>query len=157
MKRLRKFLCKPHADRKRLIQIAGWVGAVRLGLLILPFRTVQWLLSRMAHPGAFRRHHPPVDTVEMGRIVQAVSTAGRYLAANCLPQALATHAILSRRGVPVLLRIGAARNTVGAFSAHAWVEHDGKVLIGQLEDLQRYVPLLPSGERLPLGRPARNR
>jgi Transglutaminase-like superfamily len=47
-----------------------------------------------------------------------------------LNQALATQMLLARRGYPALLHIGVAKGKEGQFQAHAWVESEGKVVIG---------------------------
>jgi hypothetical protein len=52
--------------------------------------------------------------------------------ALCLPQALAAHAMLRRRGIASRLCIGAARLD-GALTAHAWVEVGQGTLAGASE------------------------
>ncbi len=74
--------------------------------------------------------------------------ASRYVpAATCLTQSLATKVLLSRQGHQASVRIGVARSEAGQFQAHAWVESNGRVVIGGPEShLKRYTPLLASGE-----------
>jgi hypothetical protein len=85
------------------------------------------------------------DEAVLNRIVWAVSVAGRRLprAGNCLAQALATQVMLGRRGQAASLRIGVARDAEGEFRAHAWLEADGKIVIGGSQGLSRFVPLPP--------------
>lgn len=78
------------------------------------------------------------------------ATARRVPAASCLTQALALETLLAEAGIDVEVRLGVARRPDGSFEAHAWVEHEGRVLIGGLPDLERYA-VLPSGAQ-PLGR-----
>jgi hypothetical protein len=40
------------------------------------------------------------------------------------------------------LRIGVAKDTAQGLRAHAWVEHEGKLLIGGSEQLSRFHPLI---------------
>jgi hypothetical protein len=47
-----------------------------------------------------------------------------------LTQALAAHLLLLRNGFDAELCLGVARGPGGNFRAHAWVEQDGRVLIG---------------------------
>jgi hypothetical protein len=49
--------------------------------------------------------------------------------------------MLSRRGWPSTLEVGVARDERGVFQAHAWVEHAGQVIVGQLPDLSRFAKL----------------
>jgi hypothetical protein len=51
-------------------------------------------------------------------------------AKTCLNQALAAQMLLAQRGYPALLHIGVAKGKEGQFQAHAWVESEGKVVIG---------------------------
>src|SRR6266540_2459767 len=68
--------------------------------------------------------------------------AGRQVSfiGTCLTQALVAHVMLSRRGHPSNLRIGVKRDVHGTFTAHAWLERDGHVLIGG-EPHHNYVPM----------------
>ena len=69
----------------------------------------------------------------------------RYVpAATCLTQALATRVLLSRLGQPAHLRIGVAKSKKGQLQAHAWVESQGKIIIGDQPDLSRFaiMPLI---------------
>ena len=74
-----------------------------------------------------------------------VALASRYVPrATCLTQALATLILLDLYRYPVTLRIGVARNNVGEFEAHAWIESDGSVVIGGSKtDLYKRYSLLP--------------
>src|SRR5277367_5888427 len=56
-------------------------------------------------------------------------SAKRRINALCLPQALAAHAMLRRRGIVSRLCLGVAREN-GTLIAHAWVEIDEDVIVG---------------------------
>lgn len=76
------------------------------------------------------------------RIAWASATASRFVpgGGNCLVRALATGIVLKRYGYPSELKIGVTKPAGGRFEAHAWLESDGRVVIGDFE-LDRYVPL----------------
>lgn len=143
MRRLNKLLRLPAAERGLLARAAILLGAIRLGLWLLPFRTFRRLLDRVTHaphrPGTLDRRQASPE-----QVVWAVTTASRYLpgARTCLVRALAAQVLLARRGHPTRLRIGVAKGEAGQLEAHAWVEKDGKVLIGGTDDLARYTGLL---------------
>jgi hypothetical protein len=61
-------------------------------------------------------------------------------AANCLVRAIACKHLLGRYGYASELKIGASRDKAGEFAAHAWLESEGRVVVGDFE-LERYVPL----------------
>jgi hypothetical protein len=125
-----------------LLKVALLLGLARLGLALLPFKTLQRLFAQTskqtarvpADPAGYRR-----------RVVWAAEVAGKRLlgARPCLPQALVTQWLLNRAGCPATLRIGVAKGHAGQLLAHAWVEHDGKVVIGGAFSPARYKPLLP--------------
>ncbi len=76
----------------------------------------------------------------LGVVVWAVTIAGRYVpGATCLVQALVAERVLKRAGHPALLRIGVSNQP--GFRAHAWVESNGKVLLGEEENLSQFTAL----------------
>ena len=72
-----------------------------------------------------------------------MAAAGRRIpgGSNCLVQALAAAVLLGRHGYSSRLRLGVARAPDGRLEAHAWVERDGKLLLGGPR-VERYAPLL---------------
>jgi Transglutaminase-like superfamily len=52
-----------------------------------------------------------------------------WMNALCLPQALAAHAMLRRRGIASRLCLGVARDG-GGLAAHAWVEIGKEIIVG---------------------------
>jgi hypothetical protein len=139
MKRMRKFLSLSKADQVLLLKSALVLGAITLGLRVLSFLTVQRVLAGTTKP-ADRLHHAHRPSPE--RIAWAVRVASRGLpAATCLSQALAVRALLLRQGYPAQLRIGVAKGETGQLDAHAWVESEGRIVIGGAQDLSRYTPL----------------
>jgi hypothetical protein len=67
---------------------------------------------------------------------------------GCLQRALALRAVLSRRGLSARVRIG-VRRAGETLLAHAWVDHDGRVINDAPDVGERYLPLERwTGERL---------
>jgi hypothetical protein len=139
MGKLRKFLALSSAERLLLVKVAFLVGLVRVGTWLLPFRVVRKVAARLGRPSAGRRS----GDVPTERLAWAVDVTGKHIpgGGNCLVQALATQVLLDRRNRPAQLRIGVARGRLGQFEAHAWVESEGKIVIGGTEgaDLSRFV------------------
>jgi hypothetical protein len=147
MRRLRKFKQLPAADRRLLMQAWLVVWLVRLGLWLLPFQRLHRLLAPIGRaPGS---GSAPSQAL-IGKVVWAVKVSSRYVpAASCLTQALAARRLLAHHGYVTELQIGVARDHCGSFQAHAWLEYEGQVLIGELKDLARYTVLPPlTRERL---------
>ena len=85
----------------------------------------------------------PVRRRVICRTVEAVRTATRYYyrrQRDCLPRALTACLLLWRSGVPATLRIGVKRFP---FGAHAWVECDGQMVLGDTRDDWRQEPYVP--------------
>lgn len=130
-------------NRRLYIKSAFLLWGVRLGLWLLPFRTLRYLLARMRplYNGSQKADHGSVD-----RVVQAVSLASRYVpSATCLTQVLTAQALLAQCGRMTHVRIGVAKDEAGKLEAHAWLESEGRIIIGDARDLGRYT-LLPSLE-----------
>jgi hypothetical protein len=144
VKRLVKFWRLPAAERRLLVSALAYLAAYRIGLWVLPLpgllrRAQTWQVSETCQV-----------LTEPERIAWALRVAGRYLPGgrNCLAQALAGRALLARRGCPAQLRIGVAAAAGERFRAHAWVEHEGRILIGAA-GAAGYTPLPPLEGRRP--------
>ena len=139
MKQLGKFLRLPTSERRLLIDAAFLLLAIRLGLWLLPFQTLRRLLARIYATRTAKRTRVPV-----GRVVWAVDVVSWYMpGVKCLARALAAQMLLNQHAHPAHLRIGVARSESGQLQAHAWVESQGRIVLGGLRDLWRYTPLPP--------------
>jgi len=139
MKKIVKGLRLSSADRGLLLGSALLLMAIRLGLWLLPFR----ILLRF-FPRTTGNHRKEADQSSIARAAWSVRVMSRYVpAASCLTQALAMLVLLDRFGHPSELRVGVAKNGLDRLKAHAWVECEGKIVIGSRMDLSRYA-VLPS-------------
>lgn len=149
---LRKFVARSWADKVLLVRAFGLVSGVRLGLWALPFRTVQRLVD---HPVV------PSDALTEGgaaplraehayqrRVVGAVEAVGRRLLGDrpCLVQALVAQRLMRQGGYDSVLRIGVAKDG-RELLAHAWLEREGRVVIGGGASPVRYKRLDPVASR----------
>lgn len=110
------------------------------GLRVVSFITLRRFLASFVG-----RTNPAPRAVAFARIGWAVEAVARRLPVTmtCLPKALAADAMLRRRGFTSQLHLGARQPRVGSggFESHAWVECEGRVVVGDLDDLSDYVPL----------------
>ncbi|HLK51572.1 MAG TPA: lasso peptide biosynthesis B2 protein [Bryobacteraceae bacterium] len=112
-----------------LAQALTAVAMTRVALWAVPLalvrRSVRWLLSA-EHPLARRRRCP------QDQVIRAVASAGKHcpVGSTCLATALVGQALLERHGYRAQLRLGARRKPDGAFTAHAWLEQNGRVILG---------------------------
>ena len=100
---------------------------IKLGLKFLPFITFRKAYHWLCNTNSFQE----ISQEKINQTVWAVDTAANLLPLNllCLPRALATKYLL--RKVPALtLEIGVEVNPGKRFEAHAWVEKNGSVIMG---------------------------
>lgn len=128
------------ADWRLRCEAVAVLALVRVGLWILPFKTV----GRMTAGTTARRDNNPAGTAQ--RVSRAIPSSARMIpGASCLTQALAAEVLMRRRGCPCALRLGVARNAAGDLRAHAWLESNGISVVGG--GLSDYT-LLPAFESL---------
>ncbi|MDH5202459.1 MAG: lasso peptide biosynthesis B2 protein [Nitrospirota bacterium] len=144
MRRVYKFFCLPAVDKRLLVRAVILLWLIRFGQWLLPFQTLSHLLGYLIRPSKARHlgNIPSQDS-----IAWAVTAASRYVfKVTCFTKALTLRVLLQKQGYDVTLCIGVARNEESLFQAHAWVESQGKVLIGGSER-EHYIPLLKREER----------
>ncbi len=143
------------SDRQLLLAAFFLLGLIRLGLLLLPFQTLQKLLVRISKPiyqTDLNYHNGIGDRVSpksISQIILGVNRSSRYMPGKvkCLARALTTQVLMSQHGYSPQLRIGVAKGKSDRLEAHAWVEEQGKVVIGYLQDLARFTPMSSIEER----------
>jgi hypothetical protein len=144
MGRMHKLLRLPPAQRRLLIESMLLLWAVRLGLWLLPFQSLWRFLARMTQGAEQSRE---VDQALVDQIVWAVRVSSQYVpAATCLTQAVAAKVLLRRCGYPANLCLGVARSKAGEFQAHAWLECRGRVVMGGIETVSHFTPVMSLGE-----------
>jgi len=114
---------------------------IRAALRLFPFDAIYRWLTRLQTPNAKR---VSLDEGQVALIARSIRRANRVLGwrDDCLPQALAARLLLRRRGLHVRLRIGVKKGPGGRIQAHAWVEHDGMIVVGGTgPDLHSFTPL----------------
>ncbi len=129
MRRLATYFALPSRDRALLIEAFATLAIVRAALHLVTIDRLR------AWAGRLQQGTMPVD-----RVVWAVRAASRRMpGATCLCSALALQRLLSAQGHTSELHIGVAQEAKG-IAAHAWVLHEGRVLIGE-EGQDRYTVL----------------
>lgn len=102
------------------------VATVRVGLWILPGALVRGVVDRAAQPPVRARR----AGFDPGPIAAAVARASKVVPrASCLTQALAAQALYVAAGAPGTILLGVARDG-DTLHAHAWLEHSGRVVLG---------------------------
>jgi hypothetical protein len=145
MIRVIKFFKSSSRERSVLLRSLVWVTLYRTGLSALPFSvTKKWTVDTSTQASK------PYDEKVVTEIVRGVRFASRFVPyATCLTQALAARKLLGDAGQFAELKIGVAKST-GDFEAHAWLEIDGRIVLGKQSRHSRYV-VLGSSAAIPKG------
>ena len=145
MRRLNRFLWLTAAERLLLMWAIVLLGSIGLGLWLLPWHTLHRLLMRIPRG----RTAGKSCNLSAERIAWAVAVASQVVPGSrtCLIQALAVQTLLAWAGCPARCHIGVAKGAGERLEAHAWVESQGKIVIGG-GGLAHYTPLVAfEGER----------
>jgi hypothetical protein len=155
---MRSFTALPGRERRLMLTTFVVVAATRAALAILPSRVIIRAVARISRARrdariVTLRPAPRIKELEARRITWAVETVSlRIPGATCLTQALSAHMLLWTHGHPSKLCLGVARSDKGDFRAHAWLESQGRIIIGadgvakltRLPELPRNPRFLPS-------------
>lgn len=137
MGKIFRFLFYPYQKKKLLSQSLLLIWMIRIGLWLFAFKSLNnWLFYfESAESGQ-------ADRVLINNVVNSVRACSRYVPfASCLTQALATRTLLQMRGQHSQLKIGVKKDENAKFVAHAWIEIDGRIIIGKHSRHQQYVVL----------------
>lgn len=166
-----RYKLKQFRKQKILLLVTAFIviGAVRIGLWVMPFRTLVKLLKRVSKTPSYKiaseLETDNLDTdksvssslsfsggfyraerqfCKVRRIVWAINVASCYMPGKtkCLARALATQVLMNWHRYLCKLFIGVNKTPGDGFRAHAWIEYQGRVIIGNLTDLSQFTPLL---------------
>ncbi len=129
MRLLRSFLALTPLERRVLMKASALLALIQLGLGRLPFT----VLRRVVTGGVAGHDRLPGDRHEYAAAVAwAVLAASRRVPGptTCLSRALTAQAMLARHGCPSRLQLGVTRGKQGEVEGHAWVECEGRILLG---------------------------
>lgn len=125
------------AELALLLEAAILLIFARIMLRCAPFPRIAPRLGVFLPPQEARaRVAPPGDPERAARLAErigwAVRAAARHLPFElvCLPQGIAAHLMLRRRGVATMLHLGVAKGTTKPFDAHAWLDAAGVEVTG---------------------------
>jgi hypothetical protein len=137
--------------RTLLAEAAVCLVVARLELLFLSFPRLARRFGTLVPPSDPRALEAGIGaSSNQIRVAEevgwAVNRAARYVPfmALCLPQAMAAHRMLRRRGVPSVMHFGAAAGLTKSLDAHVWLDAAGVKVTGYpveecLAEIARFV------------------
>lgn len=134
---LQRFVRLSRQQRVLLLEASLLLIAARLGIRVLPFRTLAATSGLCVSPD----HPTPENSVQkvpsnaaatVVKIGWAVRCAARQLPFElvCLPQAMAANWMLRRRNLRPVLHLGAKISPNTRMQAHAWLDCEGIPVTG---------------------------
>ncbi|WP_296718916.1 lasso peptide biosynthesis B2 protein [Erythrobacter sp.] len=100
------------------------LAVMRIALSTIGYAAIR---RRMPRPGG-----RPDSHFWARQVARRIERLARFVpGASCLTQALTLQFVLARRGHASRLQIGVRKRFDGAFSAHAWVTCNDRVVLGQ--------------------------
>jgi len=137
---LRKLRSLSAPERTLLVEAAALMPVVHAMQQTLPFKRWRALLEQHEPPHATSSSRPTP-----AQVAWAVEAARRWVPGDfkCLPTAYTAHLLLHRHGHPSRIHVGVARDPQGKVEAHAWVDCDGRTVVGEVADMARFVAFPP--------------
>lgn len=129
---LGRFLARPGAERRLLLEALWALALARALLLVLPFRRLAAMLGQagLESPAEVT----PAQDAIAGQIGWAVAATARYVPwdGRCLTQAVAGWGMLRRRGLSgtVYFGVGKANDPAGRKTFHAWLRCGSRFVTG---------------------------
>ena len=137
MIRLKKFIGLRWQEQCLLLESGLLLAIAVVGVRLVSFRLLQRWAGGGTTPGK------RVNSLSEEKICWSISAASRIVPwSTCLTEALAMQLLLRQCGYASSIRVGVRKTPNGDFSAHAWVENDGRIIFGQTQEADKF-------ERLP--------
>ena len=138
-RRLQQLAQLSTAEWKVLLQSLFLLPACALSLRLKGFNWTRQLIEKhrkeSMHPTD--AHENRLDEAKRTAYLVSVAANHGIYRANCLKKALVAQWLLWRGGIDTDLKIG-VDNDLARFSAHAWLEYDGKILIDSEDTRNRF-------------------
>lgn len=135
---IRRFIALSRFEKAVVLEAVILLFLVRLALSILSLPRILGALQKLGPLLKF----PPLSG---RRVLELVEKSSRRLPfkVTCLSLALVAQMILMQTGGRGVLRIGVKKMSPGWIEAHAWLEEEGKVVLGGPQQLVGdYTPIL---------------
>ena len=140
MWKILKFLRLPFPELLLIAKSAILLVLIRPSLFLFSFKTLLKFIERVKLKS---RQANRSSEIGSDRIAWAVIVTSRYIPfAKCLEQALVTQMLFAMYGYNSHLHIGVKKDGPERLKAHAWVESKGDIVIGNLDNLSQYSPLV---------------
>ena len=144
IRNLRKFGALSGREKRLVFSAFSYLLLYRVRLVYAPPKRVLREVSSKIHSAREKRRE--FSPGKLAAYVERVSVLVPY--STCLSKVLAGAALCADYGHPTCLHIGVRFGDERNLDAHAWLSYGGKVLLGNLPQLQKYAEM-KLGEEFP--------
>jgi hypothetical protein len=113
-----------------------WLLTARVALCVLAYATIARLTARLTRRRGSGLRSADDCAVALRRALRVLPESG------CLARAIAATCLLRREGHDPRIVFGVALGEDGRLDAHAWVQHEGRTVVGG-ETAETYRALTP--------------
>ena len=136
MSKINSFFKLSSVKKSLLMKSIIMIIFIRVSLSLFSFSNVKNISKKFSKPNKNQKNKIIIE-----EIVWSVRVASIYVPkATCLIQAITAQILLSRYNYLSKLKIGVMKGH--EFEAHAWVEINDKIVLGESEE--KYIPILES-------------
>lgn len=138
MKIIYKLVQLQRLDKIILIKAIFLTWLVRIILWIFPFSVLRKLISNIS------KKKRKLNSISLEKLVWALNVASKYSPkSTCLTRSIAGYILFLTHGYQTEIKIGVCKNDKGNIEAHAWLENNENVVIG--ESKNNYATILSLG------------
>jgi hypothetical protein len=124
-----RFFKLPLEEKRLLIQAIILLWAVRLGLWVLPYSRLNRIIEKATYASVGTEG---IKSRPLNKLTWSIEAMSRYVPnATCLTKALAAKMLLAKDGYSSSLCIGVVKDEENNFEAHAWLKHQGLIILGK--------------------------
>lgn len=135
MKPLVKFIYLPTEEKVLFFQSLYYLLIFRIRLITTSPKVLFLIVSRKSDPVVpFKSYRIPSQRI--ARIINKASVFVPY--STCLSKALAGYVLFAKNSYKTELHIGVLKNQNRQLEGHAWLSYNGKIIIGNLPDINRF-------------------
>ena len=136
MSKINSFFKLSSVRKSLLVKSIILIIFIRLSLLLFSFSNVKKISKKFSKPKKYQKNRITIED-----ILWSVRVASIYIPkSTCLIQAITAQILLSRYNYLSKLKIGVMKGH--EFEAHAWVEINDRIVLGESEE--KYIPILES-------------
>ena len=130
-------------EKMAFFQLLYWLWYFRVRLHHRPFNSLIQQANNKSNQ--YLINSKPAN-LTVNRVAWFTNRASHFVpGATCLVQALAGKVVFGLHGYEPMLVIGVKKGDLGDIHSHAWLEYDGQIIIGNLEDIDEYVQITKLG------------